>query len=172
MEKLLPRVPEEPLRLPVHEHDAAAPVHDDHGVRRGFEKTSELLLRTTALGNVASHLSITAENAALVTNRRDDDVRPETRTVLADAPTFLLESSLGLRNAQLHVGFPGGDVLGCVEAGEMLAEDFLRPVALDALGTGVPAGDAPLRIEHEDRVVLDAFHHEAKAFLALHRLFV
>ena len=40
-----------------------------------------------------------------------------------------------------------------VEAGEVLADDLLGPVALDPLGPGVPGGDVALRVEHEDGVV-------------------
>jgi hypothetical protein len=49
------------------------------------------------------------------------------------------------------------DRFGRIKLGEMLADDFLRAVALDALGAGVPGRYPTARIEHEDRVVLDAF---------------
>ena len=38
-------------------------------------------------------------------------------------------------------------------ARKVLAEDFLGSVALDPLGTGVPADDVSPRIEQEDRVL-------------------
>src|SRR5690349_16371535 len=49
----------------------------------------------------------------------------------------------------------------------MLADDLVGTIALDALGARVPARYAPLRVQHEDGVVLDRFDEEAKAFLAL-----
>jgi hypothetical protein len=47
----------------------------------------------------------------------------------------------------------GGDVFGRVEAREVLAQDLLRRVALDALGARVPARDPALGVEQEDRVL-------------------
>ena len=54
----------------------------------------------------------------------------------------------------------------------MLADDFSRRVTLDPLGAHVPARDAAFRIEHEDRVVLNAFDHQPQSLFALpQRLF-
>ncbi len=49
------------------------------------------------------------------------------------------------RALQFVLGPVSVDGVGRVEAGEMLADDLLGPVALDALGPGVPGGDVPLR---------------------------
>src|ERR1700761_5331814 len=48
----------------------------------------------------------------------------------------------------------------------MAADDFLRPIALDALRAEVPIGDVALRIEHADGVVGDALHQEPELLLA------
>src|SRR5438309_1036601 len=37
----------------------------------------------------------------------------------------------------------------------MLAQDFLRMIALETVGAGVPAADVAARVEHVDRVVAD-----------------
>src|SRR6185312_13523328 len=57
------------------------------------------------------------------------------------------------------------EVLGRVEAREMLADDLVGKIALDALRTGVPARDAPRAVEHEDRVVGHALHQPAELLL-------
>jgi hypothetical protein len=46
-------------------------------------------------------------------------------------------------------------VLRRVEAREMLSDDLVQGVALDAFGTRVPARNMSLRIEHEDGVIHD-----------------
>ena len=79
--------------------------------------------------------------AGCVAQRRDDDVRPEARAVLADAPALVLEASVLRRLAQLELREMLGDVFGRVEDREVLADDLVGAVALDALGAGVPAQD-------------------------------
>ena len=54
-----------------------------------------------------------------------------------------------------------------IEAREVLADDLVGAVALDALGAGVPGRDVAVGVEHEDRVVLDALDQQAEALLAL-----
>jgi len=49
----------------------------------------------------------------------------------------------------------------------MRAKDVVRPIAEQALGTGVPTGHVSGWIEHENRIVLHPFHEQAEAFLAL-----
>jgi hypothetical protein len=54
----------------------------------------------------------------------------------------------------------------------MLSEDFVPRVAFEPFGAAVPTDDAPARVQHEDRVVLDPFDQQPKALLALaQRLF-
>src|SRR3954447_8945389 len=48
---------------------------------------------------------------------------------------------------------PGVPVLRRVKAREMLADDLIGGVAFDALGTGVPACNMSLGVEHEDGVI-------------------
>ena len=103
---------------------------------------------------------------SIVADRVDDDAGPEARAVLAHAPAFGLEPSLargGLERAARHARCP---VLLGVEAREMLADDLVGAVALDALGAGIPVRDLALRVEHVDRVVGDALHQQAEPLLA------
>src|SRR5690242_264758 len=57
----------------------------------------------------------------------------------------------------------GGDRLRRIEDGEVPADDLVGGVLVDALGAGVPRGDAPVGVEHEDGVVGDAVDDAAKA---------
>ncbi len=49
----------------------------------------------------------------------------------------------------------------------MLADDLRGRIALDPLGAGVPGGNAAVRIEHEDGIVLDAVHQQPESFFAM-----
>ncbi len=61
------------------------------------------------------------------------------------------------------------DVLGGIEDREVLPENLVDLVALDALGAEVPGRDVAARVEHENGVVPDALHEEAEALLRLRR---
>jgi len=63
-----------------------------------------------------------------------DDVGPEARAVLADAPTFVLDATHGGRNLELPLRLPGRLVRVRIELPEVVADDLVRLVALDPLG--------------------------------------
>ncbi len=75
---------------------------------------------------------------ALVVQGRDDDVGPKRRAVLAHPPALVLEPALGRGDLEFMGGPTPVDGLLRVEAGEVLADDLVGPVALDPLGPGVP----------------------------------
>ena len=88
---------------------------------------------------------------------------PELRAILADAPAFALEAAgtLSLRQRL------GRDVLQplsvCVKGREMLADNLIRLIALEAPGAGVPTGHATFAIQHVDRVISDRLDEEPVA---------
>ena len=84
----------------------------------------EFELGIAAFGNVAGDLGETDEFAVLA-DRVDDDAGPEERAVLSDTPAFLFIAAVFFRGAQGATGLSVGAVGFGVEAGEMLAEDFL-----------------------------------------------
>lgn len=68
-----------------------------------------------------------------------------------------------------YPGWPadaGLAVLVAVETIEAAADDFLRMVALDSFGSGVPAGDIALGIEHVQGIVGHAIDQQAELLLA------
>src|SRR6185436_14102489 len=102
---------------------------------------------------------------ARIAKRGDHDVDEETRAVLAHAPPFLLEAAVGRGDLQLALALATVSFGLRIKPREVLADDLVGAVALDALGAGVP-GDHPARgIEHEDGVVPDAVHHQAEALV-------
>ena len=54
----------------------------------------------------------------------------------------------------------------------MLTDDFVRRIALDALGARIPVGDAPLCIQHVDGVVAHALHEHSEPLLAVTERFL
>src|SRR5262245_9800689 len=126
-----------------------------------------LLLQQFALGDVARDYRETAQSASGVMYRSDDPARPETRTVTADLPAALVVAPLGRSNPQDASGLVILDVLRRVEDREIAPYDLGRPIPLDPLCAGVPTGHTPLRIEHKDGVILDAFDQKPKALPGL-----
>src|SRR5205085_12295088 len=123
------------------------------------------LLDLPALGQVAGQLGEAARVARGIPNRVQDHVGPEGRAVLADAPALDFEAPLCGRRIQVALWHAAFDVASGIEAGEVLADDLFRTVALDPLGAGVPARDAAARVEHDDGAVGDALDHQPEALL-------
>jgi hypothetical protein len=44
-----------------------------------------------------------------------------------------------------------------IEAREVLADDFVNLVAFDAISAFISTNDLPLRVQHEDRIILLTF---------------
>jgi hypothetical protein len=110
-------------------------------------------LRGAPLGNIARHLGIPDQDALRVADRVDDDIRPKRRPILADTPALCFVSPTLQRRSQRARRLAGGAIGLRVEARKVLTDDFLRRVALDPLGAGIPAGYIPMRVQHEDRVI-------------------
>ena len=75
---------------------------------------------------------------------RDDHVRPETRTVFAQSPSLVLAPPHAGGDPEFLLGLTSSDDFLGVELREMLADDLLGPVLLDALSSGVPQITRPL----------------------------
>ena len=60
-----------------------------------LREIGEPVLGALALGEIAGDLAEAAQRPRVVAQRGDDDVGPETRPVLAQAPAFVFEASLG-----------------------------------------------------------------------------
>ena len=151
----------DPARDVEHEDRVVAHARDQQpellelGVRHAQlgGRGTQLLARQLAAGEVARDLPEADERALLVVQRRDDDVGPEPRAVLAYAPALGLVAPVRAgrledpgRDAELHL-------VGRIEDREVLADDLVRAVALQPPGAVVPAHHVTGGVEQEDRVV-------------------
>src|SRR6185312_8292128 len=111
---------------------------------------ADRLLRRPPIGEIARDLGEADQFAMLVAERGDDDIRPEARAVLANAPALVLEASRSRGRCELELGKAFRVALGRIKNGEITANDLLRLVAFETLGADVPRGDVAVRIQHED----------------------
>ena len=125
-------------------------------LRHRLAHAFHLFLSQPSLRHIARDFRVADQSAIRRAYGIDDHVGPEFRAVLAVAPPFLFETAFARGRLQPDFRQAGCDVLGTVKFGEMPADDFLRRVALDAFGAGVPVRDDPLGGERVDRVVGDA----------------
>src|ERR1700686_1391042 len=86
-------------------------------------------------------------------------VRPEPRTILADAPAFVFDPALADRSPKLLFWFAVLDVLVGIEAGEVSPDDLFRPIAFNPFRSKVPTNDPPVPAKHENRIVFNARYH-------------
>src|SRR5690606_15397585 len=117
----------------------------------------KLPLVLSPLRQVTRDLRETCKSAVLIPKRGDHDVRPESRTILADAPTFVLESTLHSRSPQFLLRPTIGNPVRWIKPGHVRTYDFVRRVTLDTLGTGIPTNHNTLRVQHENCVITDPF---------------
>ena len=137
-----------------------------HLLRRLLER-----LDVPAVREVLRDLGEAVEALLAVVERGDDHARPEALAALAQAPALRFGAAGAPRRREL---FPWHRraILLRVEAREMLAQDLAARVPGDALGAGVPAGDAAVHVQHVDRVVGHALHQQPEALLALAQRFL
>ena len=89
----------------------------DDGVTRGVER----LLRFAPFGQVAGDLGKTEQLALGIANAVDDDIGPEARSILANAPSFGFEPAIAFGGMERARGQPRHPILFRIEAGEILA---------------------------------------------------
>ncbi|CAA9552899.1 MAG: hypothetical protein AVDCRST_MAG79-2843 [uncultured Thermoleophilia bacterium] len=167
------RVPLEAARAGVpRRHVAGGVEHEDGVVDDVLDHQPQALLAEREgalgrppLGEVPRHLAEAEERPGLVTQRRDDHVRPERDAVLPDAPALVLDATVGRGARQLPLGLSAADVLVRIEPGVVGPDDLLGPVALEPPGACVPRCDVPVRVQQEDGVVGDALDQEPEEAL-------
>src|SRR6266436_10277914 len=126
----------------------------------------ERLVGAAPLGEIAGHLGIPDEAALRVPHRTDHGIGPEARAVLAHAPPFVLVTALPLRDLQRPLRLALRHIVRGIERRAVLTHDLVGAVPLDALRSGVPAGDPPVGVEHENGAVLDALDQELEGLFA------
>src|SRR5262249_5176596 len=114
-----------------------------------------------------SDLREALEPAFAVAQRGEDAVHPHADAAFADAPALGLVPAFRRGDGERLLRLAVAHFLFREEASETLAENFVGPVALDALGARVPAHDAAFGVEGIDRVVGRAIEEQTEALLAL-----
>ena len=111
-------------------------------------------LRRLALGEVVHHPGERPGLLRLVEQRRHDGLTPEPCAVLPHLPAHAVRPALVGGHVEFVFGLAVANVFGREEAGEVLPDDLVGPVAEQALRTGVPAEQLPARLDQEDGVLL------------------
>ncbi len=168
------RVTEDALGCRIEVGDVPGAVGRDDGIIGRDRQRAELpfarpqrFLHLLPLGHVTGDLGEADQRALTISQRRNQDVRPEARPVASDSPPLVLCSPVRDRAAELSLRLACRHVLGGVEAREGLADDFVGAISLEPLGAGVPARDPSLGVEPEDGVIVDALHQRTEALFAL-----
>ena len=145
------------------------PLPDLGGVQRVREKApdfgegSRRVLGALALGVVAGLLREPSQGAAQIAHGHGRHAGPESRPVPADPPALRFASSLPRRSSQLFVGrallgaFAGG------EARDVLTDDLLRQIAVEARGADIPRDNLPDCAQQEARIVRSLVGEETEA---------
>jgi hypothetical protein len=150
--------------------EAAGELAERFHLLRAEERFAALLepkLRLSLLRHVASDLPKADQVSVVAADGVEDHACPEAGAVLAHAP------ALGLVAARRAGGFDRlgwdahVDVLRRIEAAEMLSDDLVGTITLDAFRAGVPVGDLAFGIEHEDSVVGDALDEQPEPALGI-----
>src|SRR6185437_12419827 len=111
----------------------------------GFDAASRGLLESDAaavgdpvflgpfsLREVARDLGETDDRAGRVVQRGDDDVGPEKRAVLSDAPALVLEAPLDPRHSQLVAGLVRVKIGLRIKNGKVATDDLLALVSFES----------------------------------------
>ena len=153
------------LRRLVRRFGAPLGVLCEHELLALLEHREPSLFGKHPFGDVAGDLGETAEGPRGVVDRGDDDVRPESGAILADAPSFAFGRSVLPRQLESLLRFSGGDILLRIENREMLPDDLLVFVPLDPARPEIPGRDLPVGIENEDGVIAHRIDEETHQLL-------
>jgi hypothetical protein len=127
---------------------------------------AELFFGALPFRHVLHQLREPDDAPRIVADDREDAVGEEALAVLADVPAHVGGAAVARGGRQLQLRHAGRAVFGREEDHGGTAEDLLFRVAQNALGAGVPTGDAALQIGREDRVVPDALDQQSILRLA------
>ena len=108
----------------------------------GDDKGAQVLFRLSALGEIASDVREPDQGAVGRPKRRDDDISPEPRTILANVPAVISAHSLARCHLQLALTLASGHVLWRIERREVLPDNLLGRIPVETLDAGVPSCDS------------------------------
>ena len=137
------------------EHEDGVVLHAVDQQAEHLLAAAQLLLAFAMKGHVAGDLPEPDQNSLFVANRVDDRVRPEARTVLANAPAFVLDPAVLRRVRKLALRLLIFQILRTVEEREVLSHRLLLFVAHDPFGAGIPGTHLANGAEQKHRVIRD-----------------
>src|ERR1700730_7511569 len=106
----------------------------------------QCLLGFHSLREISGYFSETKQLATVVPYRCDDHIRPKSGPILAHAPTFVFESPVLGRHRQFPLRLTVSQIFFRVKPGKVPADDLGSSVALQALGSFVPAAHVALSV--------------------------
>ena len=122
--------------------------------------------------HVPGELRKPMQSALRIPQRREHHVGPKPRAVFADSPSFVhVLAALGcFRQCLFWLAIH--HIFWRIKHGKVLSDDFIRAVAFQAFGAGIPANHVPKGVQLENRIFLHRLDQQAEAFLAIpHSLF-
>ena len=160
-QELVALVAEHPLHLSVDEDDLPLVVDDDHGVGRGLEQVTKLLLALAQrlrdplrFREVARDHRESDGLAGGVVPEGERDMGGEPGAVAPDARELAFPLAVATRGVEDLLGVTRLDVLrGVEDEGVGATHDLSRLVAVDPPRALVPRDDRPLKILGDDRVL-------------------
>src|SRR5258708_38451161 len=113
-----------------------------------------------ACGYIPRGLGKSHELVRLVGQRVNNDACPEAAAVLSHAPRLGLVPALAGREFERARWETAFSILSRIQNRKVLTHDLRRRVTVCALGLGIPIGHISLAIEHDDRVLGNAFDQQ------------
>src|SRR5262245_268177 len=134
--------------------DSLLQIVDVDHARRDFDDPlhellafAQLFFGLPAHGDVSHHFHKAAQPPIGAAQRGRERVCQKARTVLSPPPTLLYMAPCLGRDLELAPRLASLNVLWEMEDGEIPPDDFIRPIAFDPHGAGVPTDHTPLGVE-------------------------
>src|SRR5581483_866625 len=137
----------------------------DHPIFELLVQLTDLIFRLFLLRLIARDLGKTDDLSLLVLNSGDQHTGPKLRAVFSDAPSLFFKPPLFGGDSQLIPRLVPYPVPFRIEDGKVLSNDLFFPITFQPLRSRVPALNDPFTTEHEDGIIPDPFHQQAKALL-------
>ena len=133
---------------------------EDGVIGDAFDQQPVVLLHLASLGQIARDFAETDQLPAVVIQPCDHHIRPEACAVLANAPIFVFKAATAGRLLQFEIGLARAPLALGIKDREVLSDDLLCLVALEALSSRIPSDNVARRIEHKNRVISRRFYHQ------------
>src|SRR5579872_6459129 len=114
----------------------------------------QYLLHRSTFSVIARDFGESNEFSGSVPQRSDYNIGPELGTIFANSPPLVFSSPIPESYFQFPLRFVGTTVIFRKKAREVLTQYFFALIPFEPLRSQVPAADATLWVQHEDRIIL------------------